>query len=57
MTPTKLLLGQILVVFAIVLGVTYLHLILWATRVIAASIASAEAQSAALLMPNIFWWG
>ena len=27
------------------------------TRVVAASIASAEAQSAALLMPNIFWWG
>ncbi|MGN6502719.1 MAG: hypothetical protein ACTHKX_07435 [Pseudolysinimonas sp.] len=44
-------------VTAIVLGVSYLHLILWVTRVVAASIASAEAQSAALLMPNIFWWG
>jgi hypothetical protein len=44
-------------VTAIVLGVAYLHLILWITRVIAAAIASSEAQSAALLMPNVFWWG
>jgi hypothetical protein len=37
--------------------VAYLHLVLWVTRVIAAAMASAEAQSAAMLMPNVFWWG
>lgn len=44
-------------VTAIVLGVAYLHLILWITRVAAAAIATSEAQTAALLMPNVFWWG
>jgi hypothetical protein len=44
-------------VTAIALGVAYLHLVLWVTRVIAAAMASAEAQSAAMLMPNVFWWG
>jgi hypothetical protein len=44
-------------VTAIVLGVGYLHLILWITRVITAAIATASVQSSAMLMPNIFWWG
>jgi hypothetical protein len=43
-------------VTAIVLGAAYLHLVLWVTRVMAAALASAEAQSAAMLMPNVFWW-
>ena len=44
-------------VTAVVLGVAYLHLILWIARVAAAALATSEAQSAALLMPNVFWWG
>lgn len=44
-------------VTAVVLGVAYLHLILWVTRVATAAIASATVQSSALLMPNVFWWG
>ena len=44
-------------VTALVLGVGYLHLILWITRVITAVIATASVQSSAMLMPNIFWWG
>ena len=42
---------------AVVLGVAYLHLILWITRVMAAAIAASSVQSSALLMPNVFWWG
>ncbi|HWM34997.1 MAG TPA: hypothetical protein VNR36_12245 [Pseudolysinimonas sp.] len=41
----------------IVLGVAYLHLILWFTRVISASVAAASLQSSALFMPSVFWWG
>jgi hypothetical protein len=44
-------------VTAIVLGAAYLHLILWVTRVLAAAVASAGAESSAMLMPNVFWWG
>lgn len=44
-------------VMNVVLGVAYLHVILWFTRVISASIAVAEIQSSALFMPNVFWWG
>ena len=44
-------------VTAIVLGVAYLHLILWVTRMITAAVATASAQSSAMLMPNVFWWG
>ncbi|MBX3194235.1 MAG: hypothetical protein KF727_03940 [Microbacteriaceae bacterium] len=39
-----------------VLGVAYLHLVLWTTRVLTASIATASTTSA-LFMPNLFWWG
>jgi hypothetical protein len=44
-------------VTAIVLGVTYLHLILWATRVVAAAVASSSIGSSALFTANVFWWG
>jgi hypothetical protein len=44
-------------VTAIVLGAAYLHLVLWVTRVLAASVAASSVQSSALLMPNVFWWG
>jgi hypothetical protein len=44
-------------IMTVVLGVAYLHMILWFTRVITASIAVTEIQSSALFMPNVFWWG
>ncbi|MEZ5191016.1 MAG: hypothetical protein R2717_09455 [Schumannella sp.] len=40
----------------VVLGVAYLHLVLWTTRVLTASIATASSSSA-MFMPNLFWWG
>jgi hypothetical protein len=42
---------------AIVLGVAYLHLILWLTRVASAAVVASTVQSSALLMPSVFWWG
>ena len=42
---------------AIVTGAAYLHLILWATRVIAAAFAIASGGSSGLFLPNVFWWG
>ncbi len=42
---------------AIVTGLAYLHLILWATRVIAAAFAIASGGSSGLFLPNVFWWG
>ena len=42
---------------AIVTGLAYLHLILWATRVIAAAFAVASGGSSGLFLPNVFWWG
>jgi hypothetical protein len=44
-------------VTTIVLGVAYLHLVLWCTRVISASVAVASVSSCAQFLPNIFWWG
>ena len=42
---------------AIVLGVAYLHLILWVTRVAAAALAASSLGSSALFTANVFWWG
>ena len=42
---------------AILAGAAYLHLILWATRVIAAAFAAASAGGSGLFLPNVFWWG
>lgn len=42
---------------AITVGLAYLHLILWGTRVIAATFAASSAGSGAAFLPNLFWWG
>ena len=42
---------------AIVLGIAYLHLILWVTRVVAAAVAASSMGSSALFTANVFWWG
>ncbi len=42
---------------AIVTGAAYLHLILWATRAIAAAFAVSNGGSSGLFLPNVFWWG
>jgi hypothetical protein len=44
-------------IMTVVLGVAYLHVILWFTRVLSASVAAASVQSSSLFMPNVFWWG
>jgi hypothetical protein len=38
-----------------VLGLGYLHLVLWLSRVAAAAMASTGSPSS--FMPNMFWWG
>jgi len=40
----------------VVLGAAYLHLILWVTRTVTASVAAASTSTAQFL-PNVFWWG
>jgi hypothetical protein len=40
-----------------VLGVAYLHLVLWFTRAVSASVAAASMDSASAFLPNVFWWG
>ena len=42
---------------AIAAGAAYLHLILWGTRVVAASFAAWSGGSGALFLQNVFWWG
>ncbi len=42
---------------AIVTGAAYLHLILWATRIIAAGFAVSSGGSSGLFLANVFWWG
>jgi hypothetical protein len=44
-------------VAAIATAAAYLHLILWATRVVAASFATASGGAASMFLPNMFWWG
>ena len=44
-------------VTTLVVGVAYLHLVLWGTRTIAASVAAASAASPAEFLPALFWWG
>jgi hypothetical protein len=44
-------------VATVALGVAYLHLLLWCTRAISASVASTSVQSASAFLPNVFWWG
>ncbi len=41
---------------AIALGAAYLHLILWFTRVVAASFAVASGGSSGLFLLHMFWW-
>lgn len=41
----------------IVLGVAYLHLVLWVTRTISASVAAASTFSGSDFLPSVFWWG
>ena len=41
----------------VVLGIAYLHLLLWTTRVLTAAIAVQAQGSLTTFLPNVFWWG
>ena len=41
----------------LVLGVAYLHLVLWVTRTMSAAVAAASSGSGADFLPSVFWWG
>ncbi|MEO5920728.1 MAG: DUF4190 domain-containing protein [Pseudolysinimonas sp.] len=46
--------GRILAVAAVALG--YLHIAMWANRIVVAIIASIAFDDTAQIVPNIFWW-
>jgi hypothetical protein len=46
--------GRILAIAAVALG--YLHIAMWANRILVAIIASLALDDAAGIVPNIFWW-
>jgi DMSO/TMAO reductase YedYZ heme-binding membrane subunit len=46
--------GRILAIAAVALG--YLHIAMWANRILVAIIASTALNDTAQIVPNIFWW-
>jgi hypothetical protein len=46
--------GRVLAVAAVALG--YLHIAMWANRILVAIIASIAFNDTAQIVPNIFWW-
>jgi hypothetical protein len=46
--------GRVLAIAAVALG--YLHIAMWANRILVAIIASIAFNDTAQIVPNIFWW-
>jgi uncharacterized membrane protein YhaH (DUF805 family) len=46
--------GRVLAIAAVALG--YLHVAMWANRILVAVIASVVLEDTAQIVPNIFWW-
>ena len=46
--------GRVLAVAAVALG--YLHIAMWANRILVAIIASIAFNDTTQIVPNIFWW-
>ena len=46
--------GRVLAIAAVALG--YLHIAMWANRILVAIIASVALDDTAQIVPNIFWW-
>jgi hypothetical protein len=46
--------GRVLAIAAVAIG--YLHIAMWANRILVAIIASTALNDTAQIVPNIFWW-